>query len=297
METPLPVSYLDAARQGRHRLIHFIFGIVLILWTWQVFGLAPLILILLASGALDGPDLTNLDAILGAQPLAGFLAVMSSFVVFFLGIWLVMRLIHGRRLRTLVSPDGQVNWRRFAQGFAVWFGLAAAQALVEALLYPGRYVFDLNPRSFIFFLLPVLLLTPIQTSAEELLFRGYLLQAFGLKLRNWLALCLLSGVLFALPHVSNPEVSVNFWLLMAYYFATGVFLAYITLKDQRLELALGVHAANNIFTALIANYTVTVLPTPALFTIQTLDAVFALLAYLAMVVVFWLVFFRPEFNR
>jgi membrane protease YdiL (CAAX protease family) len=147
---------------------------------------------------------------------------------------------------------------------------------------------------FLPFVIPVLLLVPIQTSSEELLFRGYLLQAFGLKIRNWLVLCFLSGLFFALPHAGNPEVSVNFWLVMAYYFSTGMFLAFITLKDQRLELALGVHAANNIFTSLFANYKVSVLPTPALFTIQTLDATFALAAYLLSIVVFWLVFFRKK---
>lgn len=294
MENSAPVSYLDAARQGRHGLGHFVLGLLSILLIWQVGGLFPLVAILVVSGALDVPDITNLDSIFAAHPLPAFLAVMSSFVVFFFGIWLVMRFVHRRPLRTLVTPAGKVSWSRFAQGFAAWFILAGVLALVEALLFPGRYVLTWNPSGFLAFLLPVLLLIPIQATSEELLFRGYLLQAFGLKVRNWVVLSLLSGALFALPHAANPEVSANFWLVMVTYFATGVFLAYITLKDQRLELALGVHTANNIFTSLVANYKVSALPTPALFTIETLDATFALVAYLTSVVVFWLLFFRPN---
>jgi len=38
---------------------------------------------------------------------------------------------------------------------------------------------------------------------------------------------------------------------MVYYIGTGLFLGVITLMDDGLELALGFHAANNLFTALL----------------------------------------------
>jgi membrane protease YdiL (CAAX protease family) len=38
---------------------------------------------------------------------------------------------------------------------------------------------------------------------------------------------------------------------MVYYIGTGLFLGIITLMDDGLELALGFHAANNMFTALL----------------------------------------------
>jgi membrane protease YdiL (CAAX protease family) len=225
--------------------------------------------------------------------LLSFLLIMLTFIFFVLGTWLALRLVHRRKMRTLISADGSIRWRRIAQGFAAWLILAALQGLVEAWLHPGRYVWTFNPGSFFLFLAPILLLIPIQTSAEEFFFRGYLLQGFGLKVRSIWLLSLLSGVLFALPHMANPEVSVNFWLLLIYYFLSGAFMAYITLKDQRLELALGMHAANNIFTAIFANYTISALATPALFTVQELDAVYSLAAYILSIIVFYLVFFRP----
>jgi uncharacterized protein len=68
----------------------------------------------------------------------------------------------------------------------------------------------------------------------------------SLIVRNPLILIISNGVLFLLPHLGNPEIANGLVLMSLQYFSFGVFLAFITLKDNRLELALGVHAANNI---------------------------------------------------
>jgi hypothetical protein len=168
---------------------------------------------------------------------------------------------------------------------------------VEALLYPGRYVFSLDPVRYLVFIILALVLIPIQTSAEELFFRGYILQGFGLRLRNIYILSAISGLLFMLPHLLNPEAKLNFLLMGLTYFSIGAVLAYITLRDGRLELALGLHAANNLFTALLANAVVTVLPTPALFTVMELDVVYSTVATLIALLLFVLVFTRRSPGR
>ena len=60
------------------------------------------------------------------------------------------------------------------------------------------------------YLLVALALIPLQTSAEEFFFRGYLLQASGRLTQNWLVLSVINGVLFTLPHLGNVEVELNF---------------------------------------------------------------------------------------
>jgi hypothetical protein len=62
----------------------------------------------------------------------------------------------------------------------------------------------------------------------------------------------------------------------------------VTVRDNGLELALGAHAAINIFTALIANYSVSALTTPALFIVTTLDARFSMASFLVMAIVFYI---------
>ena len=206
--------------------------------------------------------------------------LMLASVFFVLGIYLAVRFIHRRPFRTLITPARSIAWGRLFQGFGAWFVLAGLMSVLEALLYPGRYVWTLDLKRFIPFVFLALILVPIQTSAEEFFFRGYILQGVGLRVRNIWILTIVSGVLFMVPHLLNPEASVNYALMGVYYFSMGAFLAYITLRDGRLELALGVHAANNLFSTLFANYTVTVIPSPSLFTVNVLDAAYSVPAAL-----------------
>jgi MFS superfamily sulfate permease-like transporter len=87
-------------------------------------------------------------------------------------------------------------------------------------------------------------------------------------------------------------MATNSLLIGLGYFAMGFFFSLITLRDQGIELALGVHAANNLFAGLFANYEVSALPSPSLFTVQTLDPAYGLISLVVGMIVFYIVFFR-----
>jgi len=231
------------------------------------------------------------------EPILSFGVPMLASVLFLVGIFLAVHFIHQRPFRTLITPARTIAWGRFFQSFAVWFVLSGLMSLAEALLYPGRYVWTLDLRRYIPFVFLALVLIPIQTLAEELFFRGYILQGVGLRLRNIWILSAISGFLFMVPHFLNPEARVNYGLMGFYYFFIGAVMAYITLRDGQLELALGLHAANNLFSALFANYTVTVMPTPSLFTVNTLDAVYSVSVAVIGLIVFVLIFVGPFRRR
>jgi membrane protease YdiL (CAAX protease family) len=269
-------NYLELARQGKYEWWRSVLAVLLMLFAWQILGAMPSA-ILLIWVALRGQLQTGSarGGLPGMDTLAGFVALMLASVFFMGGIYLAIRFIHCRPLRTLVTPARSIAWGRLFQGFGVWFGLAVLMSLVEARLYPGRYAWTPDMVRFLPFVFLAMIFIPIQTSAEELFFRGYLLQGVGLHWRNIWVLSGISGLLFGLPHLLNPEASVNYPLLGFYYIAFGFSLAYITLRDGRLELALGAHTANNLFSVVIANYTITALPSPSLFTIHVLDAVYS----------------------
>jgi len=123
--------------------------------------------------------------------------------------------------------------------------------LVDYYVSPESYLpsFELEP--FLYLAAIAIILVPIQTSFEEYLFRGYLMQGIGVMAKNrWLPL-VITSVIFGVMHIANPEVGKIGYFIMVYYIGTGFFLGIITLMDEGLELALGFHAANNLFTALL----------------------------------------------
>jgi membrane protease YdiL (CAAX protease family) len=288
-------TYLDLARQGKTGWWRFVLAVLLILFLWQVLGALPSVFLLIWVLA-DGNPQTGISPaghFMGVEPIFSFTATMLASVLFLIGIFLAIRFIHQRPFRTLITPARFIAWGRFFQGFAVWFVLSGLMSLVEAFLHPGRYVWTLDLGRYLPFAFLALVLIPIQTSAEELFFRGYILQGVGLRLHNIWILSAISGFLFMVPHLVNPEARVNYGLMGFYYFFIGAVMAYVSLQDGRLELALGLHAANNLFTALLANYTVTVMPTPSLFTVNTLDAVYSVSAAVIGLIVFILIFIGP----
>lgn len=128
------------------------------------------------------------------------------------------------------------------------------------VLIATGFDYFLNPEDFVvqFRLVPFailfiisILLVPLQTSFEEFLFRGYLMQGLGVITKNrWFPL-IITSLVFGGLHLSNPEVTQFGPWIMVYYIGTGLFLGILTLMDDGLELALGFHAANNLIQILL----------------------------------------------
>jgi uncharacterized protein len=253
---------------GRTSWKRHLAAIVVILASWFVLGTAAAVAVFAV--------VVGEQADIGA-PLPFYLAVNAPFPFLLAGVAVAVRGIHRRPLRTLVtSPGRRVDRRAVALGFAFFATLGAAGAVVEALLHPGRYQLVFEPLAWLALLPVVLVVTTVQTSAEELLFRGWLLQAVGLLTRRTWLLVAVNGLLFALPHALNAEVAVDPVAVLAYMAGFGALMAYATVRSGGLELALGAHAANNLFVALVANYAGSSLPTSAIWSVDTFDPWLAL---------------------
>jgi membrane protease YdiL (CAAX protease family) len=282
--SPQTERYLDLARAGRNAWWRYLLGVFIIAFFWLALGYVPYFA-LVASG-------------LGSDPLLEFVAVNFSIFMMLAGLAVAVKFLHRRPLSSLVSTDGRVDGRRIARGAAVWVVIAAAIAALEHALFPERYSLSFNPDRFFAFFAAVAVLTPIQCATEELVFRGYALQAFGLLTRRLWIIAAASSLAFTLPHLLNPEVYQYGVLIMAAnYFAIGMVLATATLRDGRLELAIGLHAVNNVFLALIANYEGSALMTESVFAAAVLDPVYSLATLVAGGLIFhWWIFRRAPMH-
>jgi membrane protease YdiL (CAAX protease family) len=278
---PESERYLELARLGKNDWWRYLLGLFTIAFFWMVLGLVPYEL-LLASGLEPGP-------------LLEFVALNLSIFMMLAGLAVTVALVHKRPLMSLIAPDLRIDWRRIRRAAAVWFVIGAAMALAEHLLYPDRYYVSYDAGRFYPFLAAVLLLTPLQAASEELVFRGYLMQGLGLITRRPLAVAIASSALFTLPHLMNPEVEQHGVAIMAAnYFTIGMVLALATLRDGRLELAIGLHAVNNVFLGLLANYEGSALATESVFTATELDPVYSLAALVVGSCLFyWWIFRSP----
>ena len=269
---PQTARYLDLALQGRNAWWRYALGVLTIAFFWVVLGYVPYLL-LVGAGLSD--------------QLLEYLAVNFSILMMLAGLVLAVKLIHRRPLISLVTPEARVSWGRMAQGALVWTAIAAIIVAIEHLLYPERYYLSFDAGRFFLFVALVLVLTPVQAATEELVFRAYAMQGLARLTRRPVVLAVVSSLIFTAPHMLNPEVHQYGVLLMAAnYFAIGMLLATATLRDGRLELAVGVHAVNNVLLALVANYEESALATESIFMATELDPVYSLVTLIAGTLVF-----------
>ena len=274
-------TYLQAAQQGKNevwRYVVVILAVMTVIFSVQIIAIIPFFLI---EGTTDLNQLS---------PLSLLLLTMLPFPFAGLTILAGVAFLHRRPLKSIFRPVGAFQWRRMLLSGAVWFGLSAAADLVLAQLQPGNYVWNFNLLEFLPYFVLAVLLIPLQTSTEELLFRGYLTQWLGRYSKGlWLPL-IAPSLFFMLLHGANPEVGTyGLWFTMPFYLGIGLLLGWVTLRSEGLELALGLHAANNLYAALVVTFPSSAIPSPALFRIQNYDAAAGLIVFAVMAVIYLLI--------
>lgn len=144
--------------------------------------------------------------------------------------------------------------------------------LGQYLFYPDTFSFNSDLLTFALFVPIALILMAIQTTTEELFFRGYIVQGASLIWSNRIFLAIASAVIFTLPHLLNPEAGGWLTIFSNYFLVPGLVWTVVSLIDGTTELAIGVHFAHNIGGALLFDITGSALPSPALFTISKYHA-------------------------
>ena len=282
-------TYVEAGRRGKNTWLRYLLGVVFILFMWFVVGGWASLALRSLLGAPAGQIVTNPSS---AGLIAGYLVINAGFPFFLLGTVLAVALIHRRNPLTLVTGRRFIDWRRVGTGFGVLFALVVLSTFVEFLVYPSSFSLGPSLAAFVPFALLAFVLTPIQTTAEEVFFRGYLVQGASLISFNFLFLAVASGVLSMVPHLlANPELDAGFLPVALYYFGFGAFLTWVSLRDGTLELAIGAHAANNLYGAIVLTFEGSALNTPSLFYTDRFVPAYNLIQFVVAAALFYLAVF------
>ncbi len=152
-------------------------------------------------------------------------------------LFIVVKFLHKQSIRNLTTSRAKIDWSRVAFAFILWGAISITMTMVDIYLSPDDYVFNFEINRFLILAVIAICLVPLQTSFEEYMFRGYLMQGIGNIFRNkWVPL-IVTSVAFGLLHIANPEVDKLGNIIMIYYIGTGFFLGILTLMDEGMELA------------------------------------------------------------
>jgi hypothetical protein len=258
--------YIEQGYKGSTEGWRYLVGIVIIFSGWQIVGMLPLLAFLIVKSLEHGvmpQDIPGMIALLGSNPF--LFLMLISFAFGLLATFITVRYLHGLPLVSLTTSRPKVDWRRILFAFVLWGLISTFTVGLEIYFSPEHFVWNFKWQPFLYLLLIALPLIPLQTSCEEFVMRGYLMQGIGIMARNrWVPL-LITSFVFGLLHLGNPEVEKLGHGIMVYYIGTGLFLGILTLMDEGLELALGFHASNNLVTALLVTADWTALQTDSIY--------------------------------
>lgn len=258
------MSFFKISEKEDNRLLKYFLTIGITLFFFGVIGNIPLIYMLDANGAdlQKGIDTKEMMNILGRNSF--FLGILFPFIIGLLSIMLCVKYIHFRKVISLFTSRETIDWKRFFFSFFL-YGIIITIFFIISIYDGTSLVWNFNPSTFLMLLLISLFILPIQTTFEEVFFRGYLLKGVhSVFKKGWISVLIIS-ILFASMHMGNPEIEHIGNTLLVYYIMNGIFLGLIVLMDDGLELSMGYHAVNNIFGALIVTNNWQAFQTDALF--------------------------------
>lgn len=244
--------FLKQSFLAQNRFWKYLVGSVIVILA-AFAGQIPLMVAILAKSMSSGLEVpsTNAEVMRYLESNTTLFLLLISFAAALIGLYLVVRYLHGQPFKSIVTARAKVDWSRIAFAFVLWGILLAVTTYIGYLVAPEDYIVQFRWDKFLILAAIAIPLIPIQTSVEELIFRGYLLQGFANLSKTRLFPLIMTSLIFGTMHVLNPEVDQMGYIVMVFYIGTGLFLGIVTLMDDGLELALGFHAANNLVAALL----------------------------------------------
>lgn len=234
-------------------------------WWMGLVGIIAIVLVYFAVSIVGGIIAVAIDIATGAtsqeDAMAGkinntpllLLTVNLSLIVGGLVALLAHRILHKQPWSCMFSVLPRMRWK--------WWGLSLACTVPLFVLYIGvgllfakSAFLGSGDSSFTFdgtalaYLLIIVLTTPFQAAAEEVMFRSYIPRVFGawIPRAGGIIGVIVATVLFTIAHgASDP------WL-WAYYAVFGLALAALTHFSGGLEAPIVIHAVNNVTMFIIA---------------------------------------------
>ena len=255
--------FLEKAKRGYNQWYIYVFTLVVTFLGVQAGSLPLLFYAILNSGG----DLTAAtESIVMPQTNLGLALTLLAFAAGVAVLLFCVVKIHRKQWTDTITGRPRIDWGRVGFGAAVWGGLSVVFMAAQYGLGDTSHLewqFEAGP--FAGMCVVLALLMPFQVGFEEWVFRGYLTQGCALLFKRGWAAIAVPGVVFGLMHWANPEVQeFGFWTAMPQYIVMGLVLSATAVLDDGVELAFGLHLANNVLSSIVVTHDAAALQTHAL---------------------------------
>ena len=228
-------SYLDWALKGRSA------------WWLYIIGALLLYLVLILGRMLfGGLVIPVFGSLAKSSPAGQFFVQHLDFLVILIAPFILAWLLHNRPWWSVMMPRLKVEWRNLGMGFLFALVLLFIGAIIDVVFYGIKITVEPQDLSiYLPFLFTTFFMFLLQTSAEEMVFRGYYMQVVRRFTANPILIIVLSAAVFAYLHRINVAGFGWPWYGILIYFFDGCMLAWLAYRSRSLWMPIGWHWANN----------------------------------------------------
>ncbi len=265
-ETP----FVTAPFRGNNAFWRYFLGGIVPFLVSNIIGAIPLGIVII-SHTLDGSPLPQKGGMpdfeqMGIDLNLGLALMVFPFILAFFTIIWIIKPLHNRSFGSVVNGGRRFRWGKMIFSASVWIAMSAVWLYYSVRSDPGAYTLNNTTETLLILAALSVFLIPFQAAFEEILFRGYFMQGFAVLARNRWVPIVVTSLLFGLMHSLNPEVKeYGFLTMIPQYVFFGLVFAVLTMLDDGIELAIGAHAANNVFLSIFLTHKDSALQTPALY--------------------------------
>ena len=187
-------------------------------------------------------DLQRIYANVFKTPLV-FIALLITIIPVIPAIFIARLITNFKPLGLIHSIAGRMRWSYLGVflgfGFLIFGLYYVGFATLDGSLTTQNSVHPLNSGMFWLYIVLILLIVPFQCYAEELLFRGYLMQTVGRWLKNPVWAIIIPAPIFMVLH------GYGLWGLLS-VLTMALIAGFLCWYTGGLEAGIGLHIANNI---------------------------------------------------
>ena len=156
-------------------------------------------------------------------------------IVMIPALYIASKIVRDRPFSSYISTSGRWNFKLYLKALAIPLVLFIIFNAISAAITGPEGTFQLS----FSYLIVILIFLPLQCIAEELVFRGLIMQTFGAWFKIPIVAVILQSIIFALSHGYN-----TFGLFEI--FVSGLIFGFFAWKTNGLEVSSALHTANNL---------------------------------------------------
>jgi membrane protease YdiL (CAAX protease family) len=214
------MTFLKNAFEGQNHIWRYLLGI-LVVFVGYFIGQLIMMGILAMKVDFDISVLQDFEStmdfsVVGLDQNTGLILLLLMFIMALAALYFVVKFLHGKEFLKLVTTRRKVDYGKILFGFGFWLLVMLVMEAGSYFISPENYQFRGISADFFILIAISLLILPVQTSFEEIFFRGYIMQGTAYFVQNKWFPVVFSSVLFGLVHSLNPEVEkYGFWTMQS----------------------------------------------------------------------------------